>query len=143
MSMLDLAKRMQDAQPSEIVPAGEYELQLTGGKLGKNKHGFPYVSYMFKILNPPQHVISPKPVNSFHWLIPDEDVEKFCEVYSKQMLNDNDYNLRLMYEALDFDYTQDVDTLESPKGSTGWAILKTKTDDYGEKNEISSWVNRK
>lgn len=137
MSMLNIASRLAEAQEAQIVPAGEYELQLVGGKVGKDKNNLDYVSYTFRIMNAPEEVVNPKLLSQFFWV---DEAERIAEIHGRQRANDNDLNLRRMFEALSFDYSQEFHIIDGPKGCTGWAMLKTATDDYGDKNTISRWV---
>ena len=139
MSMLNIANRLAEAQEAQIVPAGEYELELVGGKVGTDKNNLEYVGYLFRITEGiPETVVNPKLISQFFWI---DSAERVAEIHGKQRANDNDLNLRRMYDALQFDYSQEFHVIDGPKGCRAWAMLKTATDDYGDKNTISRWTN--
>ena len=140
MSMLDIAQRVSEAKEPEVVPEGmEYELECIKMRQGTHEAtGLEYIIYTFKILNPPEEIVNPRFVEQFMWISSTEDIK---EAYDAQRANDNDLNMRYLFEGLGVDISQPFHMEDDVVGQTGWAILGIRDEgEYGLKNNIKKWV---
>lgn len=132
MGFLDIATAAANAKPIDVVPGGEYKVEIVYAKIDSVK------GYAMFILEIPE-IISAKSV-SLMLNLPgsgrtdkeeNANVNKLIEFY-------NCFNL-----SINKQYSDDANYPEGFLGATGWVILSDPKDDgkgYGMQNKVSAFV---
>jgi hypothetical protein len=134
MTLLDL--NLDDAKEPEVVPDGEYELQISAAPVEGvgNESGKPYIRVPMKIIGGDglSEVEFPGGLSDICSLPhPDDDDDQ----RNKKLLK-----LQRLCKAFDIDYSGGLD-LATFEGKTGWGILGTETSDqYPDKNFVKKYV---
>lgn len=126
LGMMDLD--LDSAVEAEIVPAGEYELEIGFVEKGTSKKGKgDFLHLVLNILNSESE--NPSPIHHY-LMIPDSNQDSKTN-------NDRKLGIKHFVEACGLDSSEPVD-LSTLEGLTCHAKIKVSTDpEYGEQNNVA------